>query len=54
MNTDLEDNIKSALSSNPDLRDKILALVAERDTRIKELEEELEDLRLEAMEEYDI
>ncbi len=30
-NTELEDNIQSALASNPALRDKILFLVAERD-----------------------
>jgi len=36
MNTELEDNIKSALASNPALRDKILFLVAERDAYWKE------------------
>lgn len=42
MNTELEDNIQSALASNPALRDKILFLVAERDAYWKEQIEELE------------
>lgn len=46
MNTELEDNIKSALASNPALRDKILFLVAERDTYWKESVEKLPSIEI--------